>query len=70
VEWGARIARQRWHHGSVSPSWEAEAATELQVCEEAMSSTAKAVVGILKDRREAYRKSASEGRQGEIETKK
>src|SRR5258708_10150335 len=67
VEWGARIARHRWHHGSVSPSWEAEAAAELQGCEEAMSSTAKAVVGVLKDRREAYRKSAGEDRQGETE---
>jgi hypothetical protein len=64
VEWEARIARHRWRHGSVSPSWEAEAAAELQGCEEAMSSTAKAVVKVLKDRREAYRKSAWRGQRG------
>jgi hypothetical protein len=57
VEWRAHIAEDRWHHGSVSPSWEDQAAVELQGCEKAMSSRAKAVAGALEDRREAYRKS-------------
>lgn len=57
VEWSARIANHRWRHGSVSPSWEDTAETELRVCEEALSSTAKSVVGVLQDRRQAYRRS-------------
>jgi hypothetical protein len=57
-EWTARIAEHYWKHGSVSSHWEDNAATEGQACEAGMSDTAKAIVGALLARREAYRQSA------------
>jgi hypothetical protein len=58
AEWGARIGEHQWRHGSVSPNWEAQAAAEWLGCEAAMSSTAAAIVDVLRARREAYRQSA------------
>lgn len=49
-----RVWRHRSRHGSVSPSWESDAALLDRECGRAMRDTGEAVVEILERRREIY----------------